>query len=177
MRRQWITRLARPALAAALAAGLLVLAAAGLAGPQAEEFARDAVAVVTPDSTDEATQASVPAPESSQPAPEKSSAAPTTNRTSKASAVRRVARPSAPAAAQQYVPAKRIICHHARVIRRIRGVRLRVVKHVTISVRRSLVARHRRHGDMLGRCTTAANRRAHKAPAHVRRWHQPIRVR
>jgi hypothetical protein len=177
MRRRFVTRLARPALVAALAAGLLVLAATGLAGPQAEEFARDAVAVVTPSAVEEEAQPSAPAPETSQPAPEKPAAAPARKPAPQAPAVRRVVRPSAPAAAQQYGPAKRIICHHARVVRRIRGVRFRVVKHVSISVRQSFVRGHRRHGDTLGRCTTAANKRAHKAKAHVRRWHRPIRLR
>lgn len=167
MRRRFVSRLARAALVAALVTGLLVVAASGLAGPQAQEFARDAVAVVTPSSVEQEAQPSAPAPETSQPAQEKASAAP----------ARRPARASAPAAAQQYPPAKRIICHHARVIRRIGGVRFRVVKHVSISVRLSLVRAHRRHGDTLGRCTTPANRRAHKAKAHVRRWHKPIRLR
>jgi len=176
MRRRLVTRLPRPAFVAALVAGLLVVAATGLAGPQAQEFARDAVAVVTPSSVPEEAQPAAPAPETSQPAPEKASATPA-KRPAKVSAVPRVVRPSAPAAAQQYPPARRIICHHARVIRRIRGVRFRVVKHVSISVRVSLVRAHRRHGDTLGRCTTAANRRAHKAKAHVRRWHKPIRLR
>jgi hypothetical protein len=180
MRRRFVSRLARSALVAALAAGLLVVAATGFAGPQAEEFARDAVAVVTPSSVQEeaqpAAQPAAPAPETSQPAPEKASAAPA-RKPAQAPAARRVVRPSAPAAAQQYEPAKRIICHHARVTRRIRGVRFRVVKHVSISVRQSFVRGHRRHGDTLGRCTTAANKRAHKAKAHVRRWHKPIRLR
>jgi mRNA-degrading endonuclease HigB of HigAB toxin-antitoxin module len=167
----------RLGLVAGLVAGLLVVAAAGLAGPQAQELARDAVAVVTPSAVEEEAQPSAAAPETSQPAPEQPSAAPKTKPASNAPVVRSVARPSAPAAAQQYEPAKRIICHHARVIRRIGGVRFRVVKHVSISVRQSFVRRHRLHGDTLGRCTTAANKRAHKAKAHVRRWHKPIRLR
>jgi mRNA-degrading endonuclease HigB of HigAB toxin-antitoxin module len=168
----------RLVLVAGLVAGLLVVAAAGLAGPQAQEFARDAVAVVTPSAVEEEeAQPSAPAPESSQPAPEQPSAAPKRKPASNAPVVRSVARPSAPAAAQQYPPAKRIICHHARVVRRIGGARFRVVKHVSISVRQSFVRGHRLHGDTLGRCTTAANKRAHKAKAHVRRWHKPIRIR
>jgi hypothetical protein len=168
----------RLVLVAGLVAGLLVAAAAGLAGPQAQELARDAVAVVTPSAVEEEeAQPSATAPEASQPATEQPSAAPKTKPASNAPAVRSVARPSAPAAAQQYPPAKRIICHHARIIQRIRGVRFRVVRHVTISVRQSFVRGHRLHGDTLGRCTTPTNRRAHKAPAHVRRWHKPIRIR
>jgi uncharacterized membrane protein YraQ (UPF0718 family) len=77
-----------------------------------------------------------------------------------------------PAAAVQYeYPTKKVtICHHARPKAGKKAKKAKV-KHVTISVSRNALRSHLRHGDTLGSCSTAKNKRAHSRPAHVRRWH------
>jgi hypothetical protein len=67
-------------------------------------------------------------------------------------------------------PPRRIqICHHAR------NRRTGATRHVTIRINRSAWRAHRRHGDSMGRCTTAANKRFHSRPAHVRKFHKKRR--
>jgi hypothetical protein len=79
-----------------------------------------------------------------------------------------------PASAAQYeYPEKKVtICHHARPKASKKAKKVPKVKHVTISVRRNALRSHLRHGDTLGRCTTAKNKKAHSRPAHVRKWHK-----
>jgi hypothetical protein len=68
------------------------------------------------------------------------------------------------------VPPRRIlICHHAR------NRRTGVTRHVTVRINRSAWRAHRRHGDSMGRCATAANKRFHSRPAHVRKFHKKRR--
>jgi mRNA-degrading endonuclease HigB of HigAB toxin-antitoxin module len=45
------------------------------------------------------------------------------------------------------------------------------VKHVTIRISGSAWKAHQRHGDSLGACTTAAAKKAHSKPAHVKKFH------
>lgn len=72
---------------------------------------------------------------------------------------------SGPASADQYQPRKITICHHARG-------KKGAVRHVTIRIAESAWRGHRRHGDTLGPCSSARNRRAHKASAHVAKFHK-----
>ncbi len=57
------------------------------------------------------------------------------------------------------------LCHH-RATNRGHGGR-----HVTVRVPSNQSRAHRQHGDTVGRCTTARNRRIHRSAAHVRRFH------
>jgi hypothetical protein len=63
-------------------------------------------------------------------------------------------------------PRRVVICHHAR------NRRTGATRHVTTRINRSALRSHRRHGDSLGRCNSAANRRFHSRPAHVRKFHK-----
>ena len=62
-------------------------------------------------------------------------------------------------------PKKITICHHART-------KSGNVKHVTIRISRNAWNAHRKHGDTLGSCSTAANKKAHSRSAHVKRFHK-----
>ena len=74
-----------------------------------------------------------------------------------------------PASAGQYGPPKVTICHHVPPkTSRGRGP----TRHRTIRVNRSALPAHLRHGDTLGACTTAQNRRRHQAKAHKKRFHK-----
>jgi hypothetical protein len=75
-----------------------------------------------------------------------------------------------PASADQYQPRKVTICHHARG-------KKGATKHVTIRINESAWRAHRRHGDTLGACSTARNKRAHKAKAHAKKFHKPAKKR
>jgi len=44
--------------------------------------------------------------------------------------------------------------------------------HRTITVSRSALAAHMRHGDTVGPCTTAPTIRKHSTSAHVRKFHK-----
>jgi hypothetical protein len=78
-------------------------------------------------------------------------------------------RTSGPASADQYQPRKITICHHARG-------KKGAVRHVTIRINQSAWRAHRRHGDTLGACSTARNKRAHKAKAHANKFHRPVKA-
>ena len=70
-----------------------------------------------------------------------------------------------PSVAGQYPPSKVTICHHTRG--------KKGTKHVTIRVSRSALRAHLRHGDSLGACTTAKNKKLHKKnKAHARKFHK-----
>jgi hypothetical protein len=73
-----------------------------------------------------------------------------------------------PASADQYQPRKVTICHHARG--------KNGTKHVTIRINQSAWPAHRRHGDTLGACTSARNKKAHKAKAHAAKFHKPAKA-
>ena len=76
-----------------------------------------------------------------------------------------LASPAGPSVAGQYPPSKVTICHHANS--------KKGTKHVTIRVSRSALRAHQRHGDSLGRCTTAKNKKLHKKnKTHARRYHK-----
>ena len=78
-----------------------------------------------------------------------------------------VASPSTPSAANQYPAPKVTICHHARSRK---GVR-----HVTIRVNRNALRGHQRHGDTLGRCTSAKNKKIHRNnKTHARKFHRRL---
>jgi hypothetical protein len=73
-----------------------------------------------------------------------------------------------PSVAGQYGPSKIIICHHARG--------KKGTKHVSIRISRSALRAHQRHGDSLGRCTTAKNKKLHKKnKTHARKFHKRAR--
>ena len=74
-----------------------------------------------------------------------------------------------PASADQYQPNKITICHHARG--------KKGTKHVTIRINRSAWRAHQRHGDTLGACSTARNKRVHKRKAHAKKFHNPAKAR
>jgi hypothetical protein len=57
------------------------------------------------------------------------------------------------------------LCHHRATNRGPGG------RHVTIRVTSNQSRAHRQHGDTVGRCTTARNRRIHRSSAHARRFH------
>jgi hypothetical protein len=61
-------------------------------------------------------------------------------------------------------PRKITICHHAHA-------KNGAVKHVTIKISRSAWKAHQRHGDSLGACNTAAAKKFHSRPAHVKKFH------
>ena len=72
---------------------------------------------------------------------------------------------SSPAVAQYEPPPQKVtVCHHTQG--------KNGTKHVTITVAKSAVASHLKHGDTLGRCTTTANQKAHAKPAHVKKFHK-----
>ena len=66
-------------------------------------------------------------------------------------------------------PRKVTICHHAKGKK---GTR-----HVTVRINRSAWAAHKRHGDSLGSCNTAAAKRFHSRPAHVKKFHKKAKRR
>jgi hypothetical protein len=78
-------------------------------------------------------------------------------------------RNSGPASADQYEPKKITICHHARG-------KKGAVRHVTIRISQSAWRAHQRHGDSRGACTSARNKRIHKAKAHVNKFHRPAKA-
>ncbi len=57
------------------------------------------------------------------------------------------------------------LCHHRATNRGPGG------RHVTIRVTSNQSRAHRQHGDTVGRCSTARNRRIHRSRAHARRFH------
>jgi hypothetical protein len=61
-------------------------------------------------------------------------------------------------------PRKITICHHAHA-------KNGAVKHVTIKISRSAWKAHQRHGDSIGACSTAAAKKFHSRPAHVKKFH------
>jgi hypothetical protein len=69
-----------------------------------------------------------------------------------------------PASADQYQPKKITICHHAHG--------KKGTKHVTIRINERAWPAHRRHGDTLGACSTAKNKKAHKSKAHAKKFHK-----
>jgi hypothetical protein len=70
-----------------------------------------------------------------------------------------------PSVAGQYPPSKVTICHHTRG--------KKGTKHVTIRVSRSALRAHLKHGDSLGSCNTAKNKKLHqKNKAHARKFHK-----
>ena len=70
-----------------------------------------------------------------------------------------------PSVAGQYPPSKVTICHHTRG--------KKGTKHVTIRVSRSALRAHLKHGDSLGSCSTAKNKKLHqKNKAHARKFHK-----
>ena len=77
---------------------------------------------------------------------------------------------SGPASADQSQPRRITICHHARW-------RNGATRHVTIRISERAWRAHRRHGDTLGACSSARNKRAHKAKAHGKKFHKPARRR
>lgn len=74
-----------------------------------------------------------------------------------------------PASADQYQPRKITICHHARG-------KKGAVRHVTIRISQSAWRGHRRHGDTLGACSTARNKRVHKGTAHAQKFHKAAKA-
>jgi hypothetical protein len=60
------------------------------------------------------------------------------------------------------------ICHHTQG--------KKGTKHVTITVSRSALKAHMKHGDSLGRCNTAAAKRFHSRPAHVKKFHHKAKA-
>jgi hypothetical protein len=74
-----------------------------------------------------------------------------------------------PASADQYQPRKITICHHARG-------KKGTVRHVTIRISQSAWRAHQRHGDTLGPCATARNKRVHKGKAHAAKFHKPAKA-
>lgn len=79
-----------------------------------------------------------------------------------------LASPAGPSVAGQYPPSKVTICHHANG--------KKGTKHVTIRVSRSALRAHLRHGDSLGSCTTAKNKKLHKKnKTHARKFHKPAK--
>jgi hypothetical protein len=66
-------------------------------------------------------------------------------------------------------PRKITICHHTK--QKSTGA----TKHVTIRVNRSAWRAHQRHGDSMGRCNTAAAKKFHSRPAHVKKFHKKKR--
>src|SRR5215210_2950940 len=58
------------------------------------------------------------------------------------------------------------ICHHTQ--QKSTGE----TKHVTITISRSAWPAHRKHGDTMGACSTQQNVKAHKAAAHVKKFHK-----
>jgi hypothetical protein len=77
---------------------------------------------------------------------------------------------SGPASADQYQPRRITICHHARW-------RNGSTRHLSIRINQSAWRAHRRHGDTLGACASARNKKAHKAKPHARKFHKPARRR
>ena len=76
---------------------------------------------------------------------------------------------SSPAVAQyEPPPQKQTICHHTHG--------KNGTKHVTVTVSKSAVASHLRHGDTLGPCSTTANVKAHAKPAHVKKFHKAAKA-
>lgn len=76
-----------------------------------------------------------------------------------------LASPAGPSVAGQYPPSKVTICHHANS--------KKGTKHVTIRVSRSALRAHLRHGDSLGACTSAKNKKLHKKnKTHARKYHK-----
>ena len=74
-----------------------------------------------------------------------------------------------PSVTGQYGPSKIIICHHARG-------KKGATKHVSIRISRSALRAHQRHGDSIGRCTTAKNKKLHKKnKTHARKFHKRAR--
>ena len=79
-----------------------------------------------------------------------------------------LASPAAPSVAGQYQPRKVTICHHTRG--------KKGTKHVTIRINRSALRGHQRHGDSLGPCTTAKNKKLHqKNKTHAKKFHKRAR--
>jgi hypothetical protein len=76
---------------------------------------------------------------------------------------------SGPASADQYQPKKITICHHARG-------KKGTVRHVTIRISQSAWRGHQRHGDSLGPCSSARNKRIHKGKAHAKKFHKPAKA-
>jgi hypothetical protein len=72
-----------------------------------------------------------------------------------------------PAASEQYEK-KVTICHHARG----KGG----TKHVTIRVSRNALPAHLRHGDTVGRCSSAASRAKHSTKAHSAKFHKQAKA-
>jgi hypothetical protein len=62
-------------------------------------------------------------------------------------------------------PRKITICHHARA-------KNGAVKHVTIRINRSAWRAHQKHGDSIGACNTAAAKKFHSRPGHIKKWHK-----
>lgn len=61
-------------------------------------------------------------------------------------------------------PARKVtICHHTRSKKN---------KHVQITVSRSALAAHQRHGDTVGPCTSASALTKHSTSTHVRKFHR-----
>ena len=60
-------------------------------------------------------------------------------------------------------PGKITICHHV--------FKAKTTKHVTIKVSTKAWPAHKRHGDSIGRCSSALAKKIHSGKAHVRKWH------
>lgn len=64
-------------------------------------------------------------------------------------------------------PRRIVICHHAQA--------KKGTKHVTIRINFTAWRGHQRHGDSRGACTTAAAKKFHSRPAHVKKFHKKRR--
>ena len=66
-------------------------------------------------------------------------------------------------------PGKITICHHAR------NKNTGAVKHVTTRISQRAWKAHQRYGDSMGACTTAAAKKFHSKPAHIKKAHKTKR--